>query len=123
MRRFAGFALAGLFLAPAGLRLAAAGSGPDAAAILCAIACGHDATPGAVCCPMRPERASGPSWSSCGGGGAAGLVSPPAPQPGLLPARLSLAAPVRGAHPELADAVSPRILPLPPPDHVPRLLS
>ncbi|MEX1244784.1 MAG: hypothetical protein WEB59_15245 [Thermoanaerobaculia bacterium] len=123
MRRFAGFALAGLFLAPAGLRLAAAGSGPDAAAILCAIACGHDATPGAVCCPMRPERSTNPSFSSCSGSGPAGLVSAPAPQPGLVPGRLALAEPTRGAHSEIAGADAPRIFPLPPPDHVPRLLS
>lgn len=123
MRRFAGLAFAALLLAPAGLRLASAWSGPDAAAMLCAIACGHEAKPGAVCCPMRPERASVPSWSACGGNGPAALVSPPASQPAVLPVRLFPAVPARGAVPEIADAASPRTLPFPPPDPVPLLLT
>jgi hypothetical protein len=122
VRRFAGLAVVILLVAPEGLRLAAAGSGPDAAAILCAIACGHEAT-AAACCPMRAERADGPSFQSCGGSGTPGVVSPPAAQPGLLLARLVLSAPIRGALHEIARAAAPRVLPLPAPDHVPLLLS
>ena len=68
MRRLSGLFGLLLFLAPVGLRLAAAAD--DAAAMRCAMACGHamGATKGAACCPMSDAPDAGPAFKSCSRG-------------------------------------------------------
>ena len=128
MRRFSCALAAFLLIAPAGLRLAAAGS--DAQARLCAIACGHAMKAGAACCPMG-ETGSGstgsgpksPTMSPCTPDDSPGAVPVPAGQPAILIAiqpvpaleRRDSAFPLAPATP-----LAPHEQPL---DHVPLILS
>jgi hypothetical protein len=68
VRRLSGLFGLLLFLAPVGLRLATAAD--DAAAMRCAMACGHamGASKGGACCPMSGAPDAGPAFKSCSRG-------------------------------------------------------
>ncbi|HEY4231066.1 MAG TPA: hypothetical protein VGO79_12915 [Thermoanaerobaculia bacterium] len=90
VRRLSCALAAFLLIAPAGLRLAVAGSEE---ARLCAIACGHAMKAGAACCPMR-EAGSGSGSNSP-------TMSP------CTPDDFPAAAPVSAGQPAILIAIQP----------------
>ena len=123
VRRLSCALAAFLLIAPAGLRVAAAGS--DAEARLCAIACGHAMKAGASCCPMNAAGSGpkSPTMSPCTPDDSPGAVPVPAGQPAVLIAVRATPALERR---ESAFPLTPAT-PLAPhgrsPDHVPLILS
>lgn len=118
VRRLSGLLGLLLFLAPVGLRLAAAAD--DSAALRCAIACGHamGAMRGAACCPMSDAPDAGPAFKSCSRG-ADVATAPLAFGPVLLAAIGRLPAP-DGSRPLARGAnAAPRSAFLRAPDKVP----
>jgi hypothetical protein len=121
VRRLAATLAAVVLLAPAGVRLAAAGV--DIEALRCAIACGHAATPGAVCCPMAGRPAAEAALAACPQGDPQSLAPILPAQPLLVGSIVRLAAPRGDSLLERIPGAAPRTPFTRPPDHVPLLLS
>ena len=120
MRRLYGICGLIFFLAPVGLRLAAAAD--DSAAMRCAIACGHamGEMKGAACCPMSDAPDAGPVFKTCSRGTEA-AIAPLASGPMLLAVIRGLPTP-DAVHPlDALETLAPRAAFLRAPDKVPLL--